>query len=366
MPGGLTQSDLIVRPTAFYRPVEISIDGNSVPIVPLRNIFTTVVTIDLDDPGAFMESLSMFSRSSETLYVSRETLYLAEPVNYACLEFRCFLAQTGSTELHKITLTERGPIYVASGVIPGRPLDQFSFSEHNGFLWVATTTTPGPSNNVFALRDSANRLDIVGRIENIARGEMIRSARFVGDLGFLVTFRQIDPLFTLDLSDPTRPRLVGELKVPGFSTFILPMSRTELLTVGRDADLAGRPLGLQLSIFDVSNFANPTLKHNVVISGRDTISEALSNPKAFTYFAERQVLALPIREFQSNRSSSGLIVYRASGQAGFELLGRINIDPGTYTRGVFISNNVYAITPDLVRAAPLSNVNSAPWSVLLQ
>ncbi|MBI4640490.1 MAG: beta-propeller domain-containing protein, partial [Candidatus Tectomicrobia bacterium] len=325
IPGGSTQSGLIAGPTSFYRPVEISGEGISIPVgssFAFGTTFTSVASINLDDPSAPIESLSVFVRSG-ILFASQKALYLAST---ACRGCAPFAIQTESTEVHKVALTERGPIYVASGIIPGQPLDQFSFSEQNDFLRVATTINQGPSNNLFVLSDSANRLGIVGRIENIARGERLRSARFVGDRGFLVTFRQVDPLFTLDLSDPARPRVAGELKVPGFSTFILPISDTELLTVGQDADLAGIPLGLQLSIFDVSNFANPILKHKVVTGEQGTFSEALSTPKAFTYFARRQVLALPIRETGANRSLTfvGLIVYHANGQVGFELLGRIN------------------------------------------
>ena len=227
---------------------------------------------------------------------------------------------------------------------------------------------------MFVLKESNGQLDIAGRVENIAPTETIQSARFLGERGFLVTFRRIDPLFTLDLSDPTNPRIAGELKVPGFSTFMLPISENELLAVGQDADADGRALGMQLSIFDVSNFAAPVLKHKVAIGDQGTWSEALHNAKAFTYFADQQVVAFPIQETDATTGFTfiGLTVYRATGAAGFEPLGKIST--GTidgliafprFTRGVFIDDDVYAATPSIVRAAPLADVGSAPWSAIL-
>ena len=365
--GAPDQSGLIVEPTEFYRPIE----DPTAPVIPIFDqSFTTVATIDLDNPESSIQSLAVFA-SPGSLYSSREALYLASTF---C--GRCFgpSFQNQNTELHKIALSSAGPVYVASGFVPGYPLNQFSFSEHEGFLRVATTTQPGPSNHVFVVKESNGQLDIAGRIENIATTETIQSARFIGDRGFLVTFRRIDPLFTLDLSDPANPRVAGELKVPGFSTFMLPISENELLAVGQDADDEGRTLGMQLSIFDVSNFANPTLMHKVVIGDRGTHSEALHNARAFTYFADEQVVAFPIQETDATTGFTfiGLSVYRATAQAGFELLG--NISTGTidglitfprFTRGVFIDNDVYAATPDVVRAAPLADVGRAPWSAIL-
>ena len=163
--------------------------------------------------------------------------------------------------------------------------------------------------------------------------------------------------------------------MPGFSTLLLPISDTELLGFGQDADEDGRTTGLQLSIFDVSNFANPILKHHVTIGERNTHSEALHNHKAFTYFAAQEAVAFPVQEFQSDTGFTfiGLEVYRANGVTGFELLGRIStgtinglIANPRYTRGVFVENEVYAITPDLIKAAPLQDIASAPWSVILE
>ena len=296
-----------------------------------------------------------------------------------------------STDIHKIALTDDGPSYVGSGKVPGRPLDQYSFSEFNGDLRVATTSNAftfdgASSNNVYVLRENAlnGSLSIVGQLEGIAPGERIFSARFVGDKGFLVTFVQIDPLFTIDLSDPTNPVVVGELKVPGFSTFILPISETELLTIGRDATEEGFPLGVQLSVFDVSDFANPTLTDKVVLGLNGSWSEALNNPKALTWLPSRRLVAIPVtlveaggEDFLGGLSFSGLIVHHVSTDGQFTERGRISTQPPTvnefdffptvaFTRGVFLDDDVFAVTPERVRGAAVSNVNGATISLELE
>ena len=364
-----SSAQLLIQPTGFYRPTTPT-DTTHFP--PFSHAFTSIASIKLDNAMAPIDAIAILT-TPDTLYVSPLSLYLA---NATCLG--CFSAAnpTEMTELHKVALTGDGPRYVASGVVPGHPLDQFSFSEHEGFLRIATTVQPGPSNNLFILNEADGRLATVGRLENIAPGETIQSARFVGDRGFLVTFRQIDPLFTLDVSDPRNPVAVGELKVPGFSTFLLPLSDTELLGFGQDADQNGQTKGLQLSLFDVSNFANPILKHHVTIGEPGTFSEALHNHKAFTYFAAEDVVAFPIHEFQSETGFTfiGLDVYRVNGVTGFDPLGRIStgtinglIANPRYTRGVFSSNTVYAITPSVVTAAPLHDIEgSMPWTVILE
>jgi hypothetical protein len=172
---------------------------------------------------------------------------------------------------------------------------------------VATTVRPGgfvsqPHNDVYVLEQQGDELVTVGSVEGIAPRETIQAARFIGDRGFVVTFESIDPIFTLDLSDPTQPALVGELEVPGFSTFIVPMDEDHLLTVGQyipDGSAVFRPWSVQLSIFDVSDFAQPVLSHNLVI-GEETgaYSEALYNPKAFTYFAQEGKIALPVSIYE--------------------------------------------------------------------
>jgi len=155
-------------------------------------------------------------------------------------------------------------------------------------------------------------------MENIAPTEDIRSVRFDGDRGFIVTFKKTDPLFVLDLSDPRAPAMMGELKIPGFSTYMHMMDPTHLLTIGYDADDQGDFAwfaGVRLQIFDVTNMADPKLLHYHVIGTRGSSSEALTNQLAFTYFNNMLSLPMTICEggsggsYGTNMTFNGLIVY---------------------------------------------------------
>jgi hypothetical protein len=225
-------------------------------------------------------------------------------------------------------------------------------------------------------------LETIGRLEGLAPGEMIYSARFIGTRGFLVTFVRIDPLLTLDLSDPTAPQVVGELKVPGYSDYIHPLGENHLLTIGKDTTLEGDIAwyqGVQLSIFDITDFANPILLHQEFLGDRGTQSEALHNHKAFTYWAERELLAIPLELHEHQEppqhpsdwapwTFTGLQVLRVGIEQGFAALGRISTaDTASsscfscgWTRGLFIEDDVFAVTADAVRAA---NVNDIPGTI---
>ena len=138
------------------------------------------------------------------------------------------------------------------------------------------------------LGEEDGELVIFGRLEGIAPGEQIYSARFIGSRGFLVTFKKVDPLFTFDLTDPADPQVVGELKVPGYSDYIHPLGENHLLTIGKyaveDGDMVWYQ-GVQISVFDVTDFADPVQVDVEIVGDRGTESEALENPHAFNYFA---------------------------------------------------------------------------------
>ena len=243
---------------------------------------------------------------------------------------------------------------------------------------------PEPQNNVYVLAQQDGALNVVGQIEALAPGEQIFAARFVGSRGFLVTFVQVDPLFTLDLADPANPQVVGELKIDGVSDYIHILDENHLFTVGRAAIPQGDSAlfqGVQLSLFDVSDLSNPKRMDRVEIGDRGTHTEVQYNAKAATFFGSHDLVALPIDLYENvgptatdfaQYTFSGVYVYRVTPGNGFEFQGRISTRDsqfdtfyGTGSRGVFIDEAVYAVTGSAVRAAPLSDINSAPWSVKL-
>ena len=243
-------------------------------------------------------------------------------------------------------------------------------------------------NAVYVLGENENHdaLEVVGKVEDIAPGEKIYSARFVGDRGFLVTFKKVDPLYTLDMTDPANPQVVGRLKVPGYSDYIHLMDENHLITIGKDAFDEGTFAwyqGVQLSIFDVTDFAAPQLLAKEIIGVRGTESEANENPKAFNYFAPKNALAIPIHlaegpterpDEYGKQTFAGLYVYHAAVADGFKLLGRIGTDDDpqqyfyfggstSYTRGIFIGDTVYAVSGTAVIAAPLADASQVQSSV---
>jgi uncharacterized secreted protein with C-terminal beta-propeller domain len=238
--------------------------------------------------------------------------------------------------------------------------------EEGGFFRIATTSGHWEreqntwTNAVFVLAAQGGRLRSVGELNGLATGERIYSARFEGDRGYLVTFRKVDPLFVLDLSVPTRPRIAGELKIPGFSSYIHPLDRDHLLTIGRDAVDTGGGFSLfqelTLQVFDVSDPAAPRLMHKKVFGKRASSSEALYDHKAFNFFASRGLLAIPFLDY-SPRPGSGfqstLEVFRVTLQDGIELAG--SIDHADLARVAVYRGYPWRWTPEVRRSVMMED-----------
>lgn len=372
--GQLVSSGRVVATEDFLAPQ--ASEGGSI---------ISLVSLDLDQPEQPFNSIGAIL-DAHLVYASQSSLYLAAQ-GYAGL----FDGRDETVSVHKFDLSQPAVSYVASGSVPGWVLNQFSFGEADDVLRVATTTGLSWggtwSNNVYCLQANGTDLAVIGRLEGLAPGEKIYASRFIGERGFLVTFKRIDPLLTLDLADPRNPKVVGELKVPGYSDYIHPLDENHLLTIGKDTSLSGETVyyqGLQLSIFDVSNFAKPTLLHSVKIGDRGTESEALQDHKAFSFWSERNLLALPVTllEFTTppeapwsygEFSFRGVYVYRVTPENGFDLRGRVDTTlggsvptfPVPWARGVFIGDDIHAITPEVVRSAVVEQISTTTNELIL-
>ena len=237
--------------------------------------------------------------------------------------------------------TQGPPRYAASGVVPGYLLNQFSLDEHRGYLRVATTDNgwrgswrwrgrrvTGAASNIVVLQQRQGELATVGSVRGMAPGERIYAARMVGDQGYLVTFRQTDPLFTIDLSNPRAPRVMGELKIPGFSSYIHPIASGQLLTVGQDADERGRVKGAHLQIFDVTDLKNPRRTHHykLTLGHGSSRSAAQWDHHAFTYNTRTRTLALPLTVYRYHKNGgnfAGVVLVKADPKKGFADLGAV-------------------------------------------
>ncbi|WP_219467441.1 beta-propeller domain-containing protein [Nonomuraea rhizosphaerae] len=215
------------------------------------------------------------------------------------------------TEVHRFDIGKPGPpAYVSSGKVPGRLLNQYSLSEHDGNLRVATTLTSqdgrSSSSAVYVLK--ADTLQKVGEVGGLGEGERIYSVRFIGPVGYCVTFKQVDPLYTLDLRDPAAPKVTGELKITGYSAYLHPGNDGRLIGIGQEASDKGRTMGTQISLFDVSDPASPRRLSQMF--QKDSGSEAEWDPHAFLYWPKTGLSVIPLNTYTRDRSEIGAMVLK--------------------------------------------------------
>ena len=254
--GNLTARGLVVEPTDIYKPI-LADDSGLISVV--------VFDMHSDGPGP-ISSVGIPAGFSTLVYASPESLYLVDPW--------CGLSSVAGQRAATLKLDISGAggevELVAAGEVAGRPLNSFSIDEHEGNLRIATSEGVGRNmrNYVSVLGQVGNQLQVIGQTENLVAGESIRSVRFMDTTGYVVTFPEPvpqtrlfkDPLFTLDLTDPQHPTALGELEIPGFSTYLHAVGEDHLLGIGRDADPdTGVVRQLQISLFDVSDLARPRL-----------------------------------------------------------------------------------------------------------
>lgn len=203
------------------------------------------------------------------------------------------------TNIHKIEINGLNIRYKATGEVPGHLLNQFSMDEYNGNLRVAVTTGGWRAATLNHLYVLDKNLEIIGRVDDLAKGERIYSARFIGDKAYMVTFRQVDPLYVIDLSNPDEPEVLGYLKITGYSSYLHPYDENHIIGIGMEANEQGRVSGVKIALFDVSDFYNPkeSAKYEIK-SGGDwswSSSEALYEHKAFLFDKENNLLVVPIQ-----------------------------------------------------------------------
>jgi len=218
--------------------------------------------------------------------------------------------ESEKTIVHKINIDKKDIEYKAVGEVPGRVLNQFSMDEHKGNFRIATTTgqisrSGGSSLNHLYILDED--LEIIGKVEDLAKGEKIYSARFMGDRAYIVTFKKVDPLFVIDVSDPKDPEVLGYLKITGYSDYLHPYDENHIIGIGKETiaseqgDFAWYQ-GVKVSLFDVSDVSNPIEKAKIEIGDRGTDSEALRNHKAVLFDKEKNLLVLPIQLYEVDES----------------------------------------------------------------
>ncbi len=290
------------------------------------------------------------------------------------------------TVIHKIAINKNKLTYIASGEVTGRVLNQFSLDEADGYLRVATTKGRTWSNFVEEEnKDSYNNLyvlnkdlQIVGQVENLAQGETIRSVRFMQNRAYLVTFKQIDPLFVIGLDNPENPAVLGYLKIPGYSDYLHPYDNTTLIGFGKDAEESEwggvRTKGLKLSLFDVSDVAHPKEIDTYIMGEAGSDSPALRDHKAFLFAKEKNLLVVPVRIREKTDRGNATVFNGAAvfyvDKKGFKLSGKIkhpalsthNFKPDYLfspyiKRSFYIDDNLCTFSDNYIKINKLSDLS---------
>jgi uncharacterized secreted protein with C-terminal beta-propeller domain len=278
------------------------------------------------------------------------------------------------TIIHRIDIKGLDIDYTATGEVPGYVLNQFSMDEFEGNFRIATTSgnsfgMGNSFNNLFVLNE---KLEIIGSVENLAQGENIYSARFAGNKAYLVTFRQVDPLYVIDLSNPSKPEVLGYLKVTGFSNYLHPINNNLLLGIGREATEEGRQQGLKISLFDISDFENPREVDKYIVEGQWSYSEAEYEHKAVLFDDERNLLVIPVTYSEQIGKDwqywQGAFAFSVT-ESDISLKGKISHDvknekieeyyggQGYVQRSLFMDDTLYTLSNLMIKANSVNDLS---------
>ncbi|HEV2875388.1 MAG TPA: beta-propeller domain-containing protein [Thermoleophilaceae bacterium] len=323
----------------------------------------TVLTVDLAkglpavDSDAIMSGGQVVYASDRSLYVGTQDWTPMPATPGAELPGRSF------TTIHRFATGDPDSTgYRASGQVPGYLLNQFSLSEHGGVLRAATTEEPvwwtggagtESQSHVTVLDERDGALRKIGQVGGLGRGERIFAVRFIGPAGYVVTFRQVDPLYVVDLERPSQPVVRGELKIRGYSAYLHPLGDGLLLGVGQDATEAGAQLGTQLSLFDVSDPSSPRRLHQAAVSNAS--SQAEFDHHAFLWWAPRDLAVVPLSVFggQPFEGAAGFRVQRA---AGIAEVGRASHDGSPILRSFVLGGRLFTLSDAGIEANSLDDL----------
>ncbi|PIQ77653.1 hypothetical protein COV82_03160 [Candidatus Peregrinibacteria bacterium CG11_big_fil_rev_8_21_14_0_20_46_8] len=376
--------------------------------------FVSVLQIDLENPSANIEK-EVIMGAGENIYANTESLYIAAS-RYVRPQAEIFdvwapPVEQPSTLLYKFDISQDNLAFAGRGTVPGHILNQFSMDETDESFRIATTvrewhdTDEVPAGNYIFTVNPDNLAEILGQTAPLAAGEQIFSVRFLGDRAYMVTFRQVDPFFVFDLSDPRNPTLLGELKLPGFSDYLHPYDENHVIGFGKetvevddfpgwiepaifvdepadDVAIAPAPFtqiqGMKIALFDVTDVSSPKVLHKELIGEAGTDSELLRNHKALMYDKERNLFAFPITVQERTDvfpypvvTFRGAYVYNLDLENGFQLRGKLsNYDADTNVRDIpytkyaendikriiRIGNTLYSVSLGRIKATDLESM----------
>lgn len=346
-------------------------------------------SIDLSQPEGQLQ-VSAYLGSSDRIFVSQRHLYVSQVVFKAKGSAFEFI-----TKFHKFRLDYGSVLYMGEGSVPGLVTDPFSMNEHEGYFRVAltngdlTSDHAGESSQIYILDE---KLRIVGKLDGIAPGEKMYSVRFMGKRAYMVTFRKVDPLFAIDLSNPQQPKILGQLKIPGYSDYLHPYDENHLIGFGKETTeikLTGSnntmalTTGMKVALFDVSDVSRPKEKFKEIIGATGTHSELLDDYKALLFSREKGLLSFPVTLYEIDDKGNtdlfpygqfayqGAYVYSLDLEEGFRLRERIThlsdqdmLKSGIYgynqskavRRIMYAGDTLYTLSDALLKANSLSDL----------
>lgn len=318
-----------------------------------NNSFMIVAGFNINDKKEVQTET--FFGASDTVYSSKENLYITQ-TQYKYL----LISEKVTTTIYKFNLENSQITLQAKAEVSGSLNDQFSMDEYEGNLRIATTNGYDSSaeNQIYILNEN---LEQIGKIENLAKGETIYSVRFIGKMGYIVTFEQIDPLFVIDLSNPKNPKVKGELKIPGYSSYLHPYDETHIIGIGYNTKSNGYGGivndNMKMSMFDISDIQNPKELFSIDIGKGHTYSEITSNHKALFYSKDKNLIGFPVEYSDDNASnytySSKFEIFKIDLEKGFEKYGSLKekdeeIYYNKIKRAIYIEQTLYVLSTDKI------------------
>lgn len=318
-------------------------------------------------------NIDSYLGAGSEIYASDKNIYVTNvKIDYAESSKKNVVA----TEIYKFNLIEGKCQFDKKGLVPGYVLNQFSMSEDGEYFRIATTDSTAwnnkdNTNNLYVLNEN---LEIIGKVEGLAKGERIYSVRFMGERAYMVTFVETDPLFVIDLSNPEKPTVLGELKIPGYSKYLHPYDDTHIIGFGENTEVVNYgygdrvvTTGMKMALFDVTDPSNPKELYSVNIGEKGTSSELLYNHKALLFSKEKNIIAFPISKTgeQYRVKFRGAIVYGLNLEKGFTLKGEISHNKNSYDlydagnkveRIIYIGDTLFTLSENEIKATDMNSM----------
>jgi len=369
---GQTEQE-VTLPKIYSDGTLIEIQATEVRYVNMTDIFyyfTTIIAVNIQNDTQEPTYEPFLTGSTATMYVSASNMYLTMPNNNVWILAAEVAARQDETLIYRVKLDHENILCEAQGAISGYILNQFSMDEYGNIFRVATTTwtNEGTKNNLYTLNMT---LHTIGKLEGLAPRERIYSARFIGDRCYLVTFRQVDPFYVIDLKTPTEPKVLGYLKIPGFSGYLHPYDEQHIIGIGKQDG------NVKLSLFNVTDVTKPTEAADpFIISASWSDTPVLRDHKAFLFAKSKQLLVLPIStnfpvftdgKYYTTNQHQGAYVFNITLEGGFKLKGTITHQPITSTthyieyhhqvqRTLYIGNTLYTISEARIKMNALDTL----------